>query len=377
VPNAVIARHMAGVRVPDAALEAQVSQWLPLPGQVLDCAAPGLVMDHPRSVRLSLRERDGRWRRWRATDDLAFHGPGDRVFVVHRDAGTLEFGDGLTGRIPVLHEDAPRARLSFVAGAGPSGNIGLTGWQGRAGTLLARSVVEAAGGLEPEAIEAARERVGAALARRERAITAEDHRTIAESTPGVEVKRAHAAVGFHPRHPCTLVPGAVTVFVVPDAPRGEPGDGAFVAAPMPDPGMLAAVAAQLEGARLLGSELFVEPPRYRHVQLLVTISTPAPDEQLRTAIEADLREYLDPLVGGDSRDGWPFGEPLRPSALLRRAQAIAGTSAQIASVAVGLDGEPPDQRCEDVAIGAHDLVVADAVELRGEVPVVDVEGGLR
>jgi Baseplate J-like protein len=376
VPNAVVAHHRARVRPDEDALEQQVRDWLPLPGRVLDLGAPGLVLDGRRAVRLSLRERDGRWRRWHATADLAFHGPADRVFVVNREAGTLEFGDGVTGRVPALHDQPPRVRLTHLAGGGPSGNFGIVDWEARRGPLTARSAEEAAGGREPETIAAARERVGAALARRERAVTDDDHETIAESTPGVEVRRAHAAVGFHPAHPCTLVPGAVTVFVVPDAPRGEAGDGTFVAAPVPDPGLLAAVAARLENARLLGSELFVEPPRYRPARLLVTISTPAPDAGLRKAIEADLREYLDPLVGGDDRDGWPFGEPLRPSALLRRAQAVAGNSAQIASVAVGLDGAEPDRRCEDVAIGPHDLVVADAVELRGDVPV-DVEGGLR
>jgi hypothetical protein len=377
LPNVVAARHTARVRVPGEALEEQVKNWLPLPGRTLECGAPGLVMEHPRSVRLSLRERDGRWRRWRATPDMAFHGPGDRVFVVDRVAGALEFGDGLTGRIPVVHRSPPRARLTFVAGGGPSANLGSgLSWESLSGALTAVNVVEAAGGSEPETIAAARERISATLARRERAITPSDHEAIAESTPGVEIKRAHAAVGFHPSHPCTLVPGAVTVFVVPDAPRGDLLGGPFVGAPVPDPGALAAVAARLESARLLGEELFVEPPRYRQVGLLVTVGTPVPDDQLRQLIEEDLRGYLDPLVGGDDREGWPFGGPLRPSALLRRAQTVAGAGTEIASVAVGLDGASPDQDCRDVAIGPHDLVVLERVRLRGDVPA-DTRGGLR
>jgi hypothetical protein len=165
--------------------------------------------------------------------------------------------------------------------------------------------------------------------------------------------------------------------VVPDAPRNDRlVDEAIVAAPMPDPGALAAVAARLEAARLLGSELFVVPPRYRRIRLAVTIGTPAPGEELRGTIESDLREYLDALVGGDERQGWPFGEPLRPSALLRRVQAAAGSGTEIAAVAVGLDGARPAEACPGVAIGPHDLVVLDEVELHGNVPS-DGEGGLR
>ena len=46
-------------------------------------------------------------------------------------------------------------------------------------------------------------------------------RQIARQAPGVAVARAHAAVGDHPGYPCTLVPAAMSVYVVPDAPRGD------------------------------------------------------------------------------------------------------------------------------------------------------------
>jgi predicted phage baseplate assembly protein len=278
----------------------------------------------------------------------------------------------------VLDDTVPRAQVEFVSGGGPSGNAGARQlWEeATVGSLTARNAVEAAGGREPETIEAARDRVASALSRRTRAITARDHETIAESTPGVEIARAHAAVGFHPAHPCTTVPGAVSVFVVPDAPRDVLAPDTTVPAPRPDPGALAAVRRRLETARLLGSELFVMPPRYRAVRLAVTIASPAPDDQLRASLERDLREYLDPLVGGDEREGWPFGEPLRPSALLRRAQAAAGSGTDIAAVAIGIDGQPPTENCRDVAIGPHDLVVAEAVDVLGG-PPVETEAGLR
>ena len=79
----------------------------------------------------------------------------------------------------------------------------------------------AAGGADAETIAQARARAGAALDEVDRAVTPADHETIAQQAPGVAVARAHAAVGDHPGYPCTLVPGAVSVYVVPAAPRGD------------------------------------------------------------------------------------------------------------------------------------------------------------
>ena len=69
------------------------------------------------------------------------------------------------------------------------------------------------------------------------------------------------------------------------------------------------------------------------------------------AVRAALRRYLDPLLGGDGGDGWPFGEPLRPSALLRATQAALGDLAQVEKVAIGVDGADPSGGCDDVPIG--------------------------
>lgn len=375
VPNVTVARHLAAGKVDEDDLERQAAEWLPLPGRELDLAAAGTLA----SATLSLRERDGDWHEWQPADDLAFAGPGDRVFLTDRERGVLRFGDGLTGRIPVPHADAPRVRATFQIGAGPSGNAGPSREWDAPGDerLTAVNPVAPEGGEDAQTLADARRAAAESLLRVERAVTGRDHETLAETTPGVDVARSHAAVGFHPGHPCDPVPGAVTVFVVPGAPREDFDDPLFVATPHADPGLLAAVAKRLADARLLAGEVFVARPRYRTVGLVATVAGQPPDpERLRHAIAADLRRYLDPLAGGDDADGWPFGDPLRPSALLRRAQDAVGTEAQVVSVAVGLDGAAPDQDCLEVPIGAHDLVVLSAVALRWTA-ATGREGGLR
>src|SRR6185369_6125193 len=175
----------------------------------------------------------------------------------------------------------------------------------------------------------------------------------------------HASVGLHPDHPCRQVPGAVTVFIVPQVPREEPDEelreSAFVAAPVPDPGALQAVRARLDAARLVTTELFVAPPRYRPVSLRVTVQADPPDPAaLERRLTARFQTFLDPLTGGGSGgiagDGWPFGEPLRPSALLREAQVELGRDGEVSRVVIGLDGKEPSEDCQEVLIGEHELV---------------------
>lgn len=390
VPNVVMAYHRR--RTDEHKL---AERWLPIPGNRValdgfasDAAGSGMPQqDLPPleyGVRLLLRERDPvnaansvltppRWYRWQATPDLYNHGPADRVFVVDRGRGELRFGDGLTGRLPVLVQpsDANDAniRVRYWVGGGTAGQVGEgRDWEGPDG-LVVRNVVAAEGGDESEAVDAARQRAAAAVRRLTRAVTARDFEDLAATTPGVAIQRAHAAVGYHPRHPCTPVPGAVTVFIVPDAPRAEENDAwledAFVAAPVPDPGSLAAVTKRLDLARLVTTEVFVRAPRYHSVNLSVAVDAdPADPLTLSQQIKERMRSFLDPLVGGDEHNGWPFGEPLRPSALLREAQDVLGDVGKVREVAIGLDGAAPTESCRDVAIGPHELVWLDQFGVR-------------
>lgn len=369
-----------------AVLNQQVKGWLPLPGLHLDLpGAQGFLLDaspmlqklHPsqepvqKDPLLTIRERDGQEHQWTAVADFVFAGREDRVFVIDRAAGALRFGDGRTGRIPVPdpdpdQRDAALSSVTWTLGGGVAGNGGTTSNWHVTGTpsVTAANPVPAAGGADPETIAQARVRAGAALTEVHRAVTPADHETIATAAPGVAVARAHAAVGDHPGYPCTLVPGAVSVYVVPAAPRGDADwdQPDFVPAPQPDPGMLSQVCSVLGQARLLGEELFVRAPRYRAAWLQVELTgTPRDPAAVRATVQRALRQYLDPLTGGDDGNGWPFGAPLRPSALVRNAQEAAGHDGEVTSVAVALDNPASFEDCRDVAIRPHELVAVARV----------------
>ncbi len=374
--NVAVARHRRVLTVTDADLADQLRAWLRLPRQRLDLpGARGLLLD--ADVRLV---RDGVGRDWAAVPDFTFTGPADRVFTVDRTDGAVRFGDGRNGAIPVLDDAGgePVVAVTYAIGGGIAGNGGQTGnWLPiRDGSpsdvdpglvVSAANVVPALGGQEAESIAAVRTRIGDSLAEVTRAVTAADFAELAVTTPGVAIARAYVGIGEHPGYPCASVPGAVTVRIVPGVPEPEAAlaDPGYTPVLLPDPGAVRAVRARLADARLIGTEVFVRPPAYRQVALLVEVSGgPADPAAVRAAIRTALRRFLDPLRGGPDGEGWPFGDPLRPSGLLRAAQLALGDRAAVERVAIGLDGAAPAGGCDDVALGPGRLPALGLVRVR-------------
>jgi hypothetical protein len=358
--NVAVARHRV---VGSAGADEQLAGFLPLPGQVLRVdGAAGLLCDGDGDVVLTVTERDGQSHEWRSVRTWVGSGPDARVFVVDRARGELRFGDGRRGRI-LRPATAPASTIAHALGAGAAGNLGPgSGWSQDGGAAVAVNVVAATDGADPEDLESARQRAADALAARDRTVTAEDARVLAETTPGVGVERAHVTPGLHPGFPCDPIAGALSVTVVPYADRStEPG--AWTATPQPDAGVVAAVGERLQGGRLLGQELFVLTPVYRRVDVEVAVSATGAARDAQQRIEAALATYLDPLKGGSEAEGWPFGEPVRPSALIRVVQETLGPEATVTRVAAALEGGLATD-CGDLEIGERELVHLGAVTVR-------------
>jgi hypothetical protein len=371
------------------------ANWLPLPGNVAPLSdipnnpSLNLLLPIEDTVHVNITESDGKQYLWKVVSDLSFSGPEDRVCVVDRPRSQVLFGDGLTGRLPILLGTGSDIAVDFEAGGGIAGNVGANlSWESFKRTpadpdllIGALNVVAGDGGSDSETLNAARERAQAAINERNRAVSKVDYENLAKTTKGVALRRAYAAIGYHPDFPCTVVPGVVTVFVVPYAPReqtdGALADDVFVAAPQPDPGALQAARTQMDGARLLGSEVFVEPPVYRPVCLGVYIAVDSPlSADLRQQIVTRLRTFLDPLVGGDGGEGWPFGDPLRPSALSQQAQDVVGQAGDVLKVSILIDGMTTPESCRDVPILPHELVTLLNVDLQMQPRTARI-GGLR
>jgi predicted phage baseplate assembly protein len=214
--------------------------------------------------------------------------------------------------------------------------------------------VAAAGGNDAEPIALARQRAADELGRPDRTVTIADAVDLATATPGVGVARAHASPGHHPGFPCVEIPSALTVTVVPEVDRDTDVER-WTLAPEPDAGLLTAVQERLDARRLLGQEVFVEPPRYRPVRVWLTITRSASDDAVGEQIERALKRHLDPLRGGADEKGWPFGGVIRPSELIGVAGRAAGVEATVTALSVALDDDEPSD-CAELTIGPRDLV---------------------
>ena len=191
-------------------------------------------------------------------------------------------------------------------------------------------------------------------------------------TESAGIKRAHAVVGLHPEHPCVPTPGAVTVYVVPGLPSSlrrfrERTCGDNLVALKPDEGALRAIAQRLDETRLLTQELFVEPAKYEPVRLAVVVSGATDNEEwISKSIQNRLHDYLHPLFGGPNGDGWPFGDPLLPSELIRVVRELIEAELRVDSIAISrLDPSVQSQEsatiqnpesCSGVAIQSYSLV---------------------
>lgn len=317
----------------------------------------------------SLREREfrkGFWlevdegqgfKPWEEVEDFFNSEADGRHYVLNRTTGEVRFGDGERGAIPVAGINNIVVR-TYSYGGGARGNVGagtITDLQTSvAGLDRATNHYPAEGGADEEAIEDTKARAPKELKARDRAVTKEDFEFLARQTPGVRVRRAHALPLHHPQFPGVKVPGAVTVIVVPESkdPR-----------PVPSEGTMQTVCAYLNRRRLLTTEVFVAPPRYKQVRVEATVLARATADpaQVKSGIEGALTTYLHPLEGGADGQGWPLGGDVLYSEVFRIVLGVEGVQT-VEDLRVVVDGERFGL-CENAEIPDGFLVFSDGHEI--------------
>jgi len=265
------------------------------------------------------------WENWRRVDDLALAGPDDPFYVLDAAAGTITFGDGLHGRLP-LPGEAIRC-LTYRYGGGVQGNVGAGRINRvRAGSAAVQALkvsnpLPAEGGADAESLAAATARIPQQLRHNDRAVAADDFVDLALATPGVHVGRAQVLPRHKPHERVDGVPGVVTLIVLPAYDPLQPDQ------PTPDREMLRRVCAYLEPRRLLTTELYVTPPQYVRLSCSLAVEPEAGsgEETLRRNVELALRQHLAPLPPyGPDGAGWPFGRAVRDRDLEAAALRVQG-----------------------------------------------------
>jgi len=250
------------------------------------------------------------WLNWRVIDDLIEAKPAERVFVLDPESGTIRFGDGLHGLMP-LPGEAIRCR-SYRHGGGVAGNVGAGRinriQSGNSAVLAANLKVSNAlaseGGADAETVAQASERLPQLLRHNDRAVGRDDFADLALQTPCAGIGRAHCLPRHLPHQRLDEIPGVVTLIVIPVYDPLHPDE------PMPDRDQLQRVCAWLEPRRLVTTELFITPPTYVRLSVAVAVEAEPEvgEETLRRQVELALRQLLAPLPPyGPDGQGWPFG----------------------------------------------------------------------
>jgi len=283
-----------------------VGQGSGQPDQVLTLPNGGIEEE---SFQLDVEEAGLGFRSWKSIADLALAGVQEPAYRLDAEAGTVRFGDGVRGKIPAR---GARFRATVMRiGGGDAGNLS-------AGSLIevqTSSAIQkikafqpfaALGGRNAETLAEAEKRIPALFRNRDRAVTEDDYRQIAATTPGVSVGRVEVMPRFKPQERRSNVPGVVTVMALPYRPGFE--------APYPnvDRPFIETVYKYLADRKPLGTELYVIGCEYVRIALTVGIDNPGGREETYTAVKEALQEFLFSLApGGPQGDGWPLGRTVR------------------------------------------------------------------
>jgi hypothetical protein len=179
-----------------------------------------------------------------------------------------------------------------------------------------------------------------------------------------------------------VAPGVVTVVIVPAQRRAKP---------QPSPGLLTTVRDYLGRRRLVGTRVMVVGPTYLTVGVTarVRVRPGASPDRVRTDVDAALRAFLDPLIGGPTAiaatasrtvpeslvstavssqpdadtvpalpvlpPGWPFGRDVFRTEILQVIDGVAGVD-HVLSMELSGDGGAP--QCGNLCVGPTQLVTA-------------------
>jgi predicted phage baseplate assembly protein len=299
------------------------------------------------SLTLTVDEGEGP-RNWVEVADFFGSDPRGQHYVLNRTTGEVRFGDGEHGAIPIANASNPGGNVVAVEyryGGGTSGNVA-------AGTLNAlrnavagiddagvNNLMPSYGGQDEETLDNAKERAPAAIRARCRAVTTDDFELFASQA--ADIARAKAFPLRHPDFPGVLIPGVVTVVVVPRSDSRKP---------IPSEGTLRTVCAYLDARRLLTTEVYVAAPTYQLVSITVELiaEDSADSAEVQREVDAALLAYFHPLTGGERGNGWPFGGTIAFSQVFHRVLSVPGV-ASIGRLVIGVDGVDQPE-CRDIRL---------------------------
>jgi predicted phage baseplate assembly protein len=343
-------------------------QEFQLPGQSVE----------PETLQVQIEEAGRGYQLWQRIDDLQLAGRDATVYTLDSEAGVIRLGDGMRGRIP---ETGRRIRVAQArVGGGGAGNLPpgslaeISARDLRGDPVTTRLKVQqnlpTDGGEDAETLVEAEQRVPALFRHRDRAVTADDYRQLAASTPGVRMGRVEVMPRFKPQQRRDGVPGVVSVLTLPFKP------GYAAPNPRPDRPFLESVHSYLDARRPLATELYVIGCEYvaLGVSTAVTIRSGFDHDSVLLNVREALRRFLWPLApGGVEGAGWDLGRAVRD----RELEVVIAQTPGVSTISgVNLFRRQAEQwqRMSAPTAGAPVTLLLEAWQLPELLSVVAVEG---
>lgn len=264
--------------------------------------APGMVFELGEtpvvdgSVEIYVQDGDV-FSKWTRVQHILDYGPTDQVFTVYlddNDVVTINFGDGVSGAIPVAYSEI---RAKYTVGGGTIGNItesvidtisyvpGLSEAQTTAlqNDLAVANTSVGIGGSEPETTDEIRIAAPLSLRANNRAVTLQDYSDLSLGVTGVGKANATASVWT-----------SVTVYIAPSRAATDTDE----APGLDESGNPTAeydrikedVVNYLEDKILLGTTVTIQPPTY--VDLVLSVSYTKLSQYTTSEVELAIKNKL-------------------------------------------------------------------------------------
>jgi hypothetical protein len=244
---------------------------------------------------------------WEEVQTFSLSGSDSRHYMLDSLSGILTFGDGKNGMIPPAGKENILCDYKF--GGGAVGNVKAGAitkmWNGYTGIDAVSNPVAADGGFDQEEIEEAKIRGPHTLKSLDRGITCEDIEwLVREAAPQIALVKCFPTMDRE----LDFKPGKATVIVVPE--YSDPK-------PVPSQELLSEIDRYL--TERIPTVLNTDTPRLDiigpdyirvGVETAVKYTTLESGKIIEGRIIDNLKEFLNPLRGGQEKTGWTLGKNL-------------------------------------------------------------------
>jgi len=276
------------------------------PNQTFQFSGTPVLSGHVVKVRETLGQGDPVI--WTEVQSFSLSGPESRHYMLDSASGTITFGDGKNGMIP------PAGKENIISdyryGGGAQGNVKANTitklWDNFVEIDSVTNPLPADGGFDQEDIETAKIRGPHTLKSWDRGITCDDVEwLVREAAPQIALVKCFPTMN----RDLDFTPGKATVIVVPKSNGLKP---------VPSQEMLNEIDRYLSQriAAVLNTSdyprLDVIGPEYIRIGVEATVvyTNPESGKIIEGQIMDNLREFLNPLRGGQEKTGWSLGKNL-------------------------------------------------------------------